>query len=60
MMADVLTVLDVSGASRNQSTDITDTGHGASPDAFEVKPQRVHDSKEGSVQCTIDHGQEVT
>jgi hypothetical protein len=60
MMADVLTVLDASGALRNQSTDITDTGHGAAPDAFEVKPQRVRDSKEGSVQCTTDHGQEVT
>jgi hypothetical protein len=59
-MADVLTVLDVSGASRNQSTDITDTGHGAFLDAFEDKLQRIRDSKEGPVQCTTDHGQEVT
>jgi hypothetical protein len=32
-VADVLTVVDASGA-----TDITDTGHGASPDAFELSP----------------------
>jgi hypothetical protein len=59
-MTDVLTVLDVSGALRNQSTDIADTGHGVSLDAFKDKPQRVRDSKEGSVQCTTDQGQEVT
>ncbi|KAH0818238.1 hypothetical protein GEV33_004553 [Tenebrio molitor] len=51
--------LEQCGALRNQSTDITDTGHGASLDAFEDRPQLVRDSKEGSVQCTTDHGQEV-